>query len=233
MNNLLRLMNIRNYTVLNVKEEALLVVVHSLLSDYIDALDKGIDKPLLEERNEENEIYIKKVCLEIIEYLENEKMIIPAKTMDAILEISIKENKFIDKALLLEPIAFFYDVVTKTYLSNTNMLITNENGKQYWIPELLAFSLILDFKDKGYNFTKFEFIKNFDFTKTMQIYYDISNKMDKLKGDSIIKKRENNPIRAIQDISLIIINKLVSTKYIDKSKSSKKTRKGKNGRRKK
>lgn len=229
MSNLLRLIKYKNYSVKNVKEEAL-VLVHHLLEQYINAVKEKIDKPLISQPSKEDEKYILDTVVKIHSYLKEK--IISADLMDSILEISLKEKQYVQQSMILEPIAFFYDILTTSYTNNLNILKKDDNGNIFWIPELLAFSIINDLKEKGYIFNKFKYINEVDLIKIMNIYNKTSIQIVKEKPISVsfLKANKDTPIRAIQDMSLIMVDKLIDSKYIDNNKSKKTKRKKKNGR---
>jgi len=235
LSNLLKLIKYKNYTVRNVKEEAALVLVHHLFEQYINEIENKNNKIFIEKLSAENKKYIFNATKEIFSYLD--KKIISADIMDNILGLSIKEKKYIQQAALLEPIAYFYDILTTSYKNNLKLLKKDENGDLYWLPELLAFSIVLDLKEKGYNFIKFKFIQEFDFGKIMNIYNKISINYTReiFPNKNLFIAHKCSPIKAIQDISINMTNALYNSKYIDmnKQKSNKKSNKRrKNGRRK-
>ena len=201
MSNLLKLIKHKNYSVKNVKEEATLVLVHYLLEQYLNAIKEKIDKPLIKQPSKEDEEYILNTVRTMHLYLKEK--IIYIDLMDSILEISLKEKKYVEQSIILEPIAYFYNILATTYKNNSNLLKKNDNGDIYWIPELLAFSIINDLKDKGYIFNKFRYINELDLIKIMDIYNKISLQITKeISVDSnFIKSNRNTPIRAIQDMS--------------------------------
>lgn len=224
LSNLLTLIKFKNYNVANVKEEALLVIVHNLLGQYISAIEKGLDKPLIDNRNFDDEKIILNLASDIYKYLDEK--IISSDIMDSIFNKSTKDSKYLSQAKLLEPIGYFYDILTRTYMNNSHLLEENEEGKQFWIPELLAFSLIIDMKEYNYNFKKFEYISKLDLHEIMTKYNEISIKLLKEnKINSFINTQNKSPIKAIQSISLIMVKKLISSKY--KTIKSNKTSKGK------
>ena len=224
MSNLLKLIKIKNYSVKNVKEEATLVLVRHLLEQYINAIKEKNDKTLIKKISKEDEKYILNTVTSMHLYLKEK--IISVNLMDSILEVSLKEKKYMHQSMLLEPIAFFYDILTTTYKNNSNLLKKDTNGNLYWIPELLAFSILIDLKEKGYSFNKFEYINKFDFIKVMDIYNKTSIELakDMFKELNILKSNKKTPIKAIQDISLIMANKLIDSKYINHNKSKRKKR---------
>lgn len=235
-NNLVRLAKKKNCTVNNVKEEAVLVIVHNLLEQYINIVEEDDSEKLVKMENlsfstKEDDEYILNLSKEIHKYLS--AAIVPFKAMNAIFDVSLKNNKFIAEAMLLEPIGFFYSVLTTSYIRNTELLKTNNEGKKYWMPECLAFSLLLEMKERGHNFTKFEFIKTQDFSKCRDIYNRISIEFAKNEKKNLLNGDNDNIVRGIQDIAYNMIEKLLSTKYKSVKAPSKSTKRKKSGRRKK
>lgn len=234
-NNLLELTRIKNCSVKNIKEEAALVAVHNLLGQYINAIEKGIDKPLISNPDQSDEKYILELTKDIHSYLSEE--ILSAHIIDNIMLSANKNAAWQRKVSLIEPIAYFYDILTRTYLSKTYILKKDKDGNQFWMPELLAFSIICDLKEENYNFNKFEYIQNLELSKVMDIYNNLSIKISrasKNEDESFFKLQKNSPIKAIQEISLFMVNKLIDTKYkVPSVSKNMKKRNKKNGRKRK
>lgn len=211
-NNLQLLLSSKLCTIKNLQAEIVLIICHSLIANYLeDEKNKPINSTSLttKEENEKiytfmNELFIY-LCQNIINY---------PKILE-ILNKSDKNKHDLVKARLIEPYYYFYSVIENAFFSRLNYVTKQEDEKEY-IPDFLAITLIINFKEKaGENiFRKFEYIHNLDFSNILEIYSKVQlQEKEKYNIKINTPIQEQTIIRKMRHISNYMIDKLLEAKY--------------------
>lgn len=215
MNNLQLLLSSKLCTIKDLQAEIVLIICHSLIANYLeDEINKPINSISLITENENKIVY--SFMNELFIYLSQNIINYPK-----IIEILNKPNKNkhdIVKARLIEPYYYFYNVIEKAFFSRLDYVTKQEDEKQY-IPDFLAITLIINFKEKaGENiFKKFEYIHNLDFSNILKIYSKVQiheKEKHNIKINTVIQ--EQTIIRKMRHISNYMIDKLLEAKYRNK-----------------
>lgn len=224
-NNLLKLLFIKKCTIKELKVEVIMVIVFDLLNEFIKE-DKNAKELIKLTKQDETDLnYIRTVVLELIEFLK--KKITTSKEIELILLNANKSQDLYQKALLVEPLAYFHSVALRTYSSSIEQLCRDKKtNKLFWMPELLAFNLINDLKEQNYYYSKFDYIFNYDLENIFSIFITFSKRINQeLHIKAIDKKLNRNLISKMNLLSGNIINSLVNSKYKTLNRSSKGKRK--------
>jgi len=202
-----------NMTLRDLKSEALLIFVHLLLNEFMSGFsdDKGI---ACKTQCDEQTDFIYKKSIELNEYLKD-NLIETYETMKVKMDNALKSDLDFNRAKVIEPLAYYYDVVAKT---QTRLVDKNEN----WLPEVIAFTLIeLWILEEEKSFNKHKFIREINLTKVMENIHKIHS-ISKKVNDTFLK----NLIVKMMDISEVMAKKLSISKFkIAKSHSKKKRKK--------
>lgn len=135
------------------KLDTLLIIVNHLLSDY--------EKMQLPKGEGETKVILNHIR-SLKEYLDNNII-----TPDTMFYIFQNENK----SLLLKKISTNIQPMRAYYKFLTSIFSSKLEKGSYWIPELLAFSLIYNYKKEfGKSFGSYDFIDNFPVEKILDIY---------------------------------------------------------------
>lgn len=199
-------------TLKDLKVEVILIFCLKLIREYIQSEDNKIDfgYSCYMTNEEQNLIYTKLKELE-------SSLLKHIFTIEEIYKIIIDKSskESIIKAIVMEPRLYFYDVIVKRFISKMNLF--SDNGKNYYIPEMLALYLIIDMKEKGYSFKDFRFIEEFDFLNLIEIYNKINLQIKKMNDIKINTPLMNQTtISKMQHLSLYLTNVLSEAKYINK-----------------
>lgn len=223
INNLQLLCSQRMCTIKDVKAEALLSICHSFASDYIQIKKQPGYQENLENYVliEEDEKIIDELMNTFYKYLSIKILTYP-KMIEYINNANRNTQSF-TRAKLAEPINFFYKELTDSFVDRL-IYVSNSTEKQTYVPSMLAIFLIIDFKEKAsYLFEKYEFIKNQDFNKLSEIYYKLHKKLKAEQNISMTTPiTEQTIIRKMSNVSLFMVEKLLSSDY---KKSLKKVKK--------
>jgi hypothetical protein len=224
-NNLLKLLFIKKCTIKELKVEVIMVIVFDLLNEFLKENKNAKELIKLTKQDENDLNYIKTVALELVEFIG--QLIISSKQMEFILINAQKSKELNQKALLVEPIAYFHSIAVRRYNSSlTQLCKEDKSNKIFWMPELLAFNLINDLKEKGYSYSKFDYVSNYDFERVFKIYIGFSKRVNQeLNLNAIDNKLNRNLISKMNMLSSDIINSLVNSKYETNRKKNR--RKGK------
>jgi hypothetical protein len=126
-----------------------------------------------------------------------------------------KTKHDIIKAKLVEPYLYFYNIIENAFFSRLDYVTKQADEKPY-IPEFLAITLIINFKEKaGQNcFKRFEYIHNLDFSKILEIYSKVQLKQKEQYNIKINTPiQEQTIMRKMRHISNYMINKLWEARY--------------------
>lgn len=145
MNNLQLLLSTKSYTLKELYAEVVLIMCHSLLANYL--YDEEKNKELNENdiiTPEENKL-INDLMKEVFSYLNKE--ILTYSEIQVILQNAKELRTNEVKARLVEPYAYFYNVLANSFIARLNYVNEKEEKKKY-IPDLLVVSLIFTLKEK-------------------------------------------------------------------------------------
>jgi hypothetical protein len=174
-NNLQILLSSKFYTIKELHIEVILIMCHSLIASYLfeeNSKDKNDTIDII--TPEENKI-INSLMEVMFKYL-NENIISYPKIQE-ILNNAERSKENTMKARIVEPYAYFYNILTNAFVSRLNY-VTQLDEKQQYIPDFLVINLLLAAKEKiGENyFKKFEFINSLDFNEVLEIYKNVQLK---------------------------------------------------------
>jgi hypothetical protein len=153
------------------------------------------------------------------EYLDNN--IITPKTM-----IYIFQNE--NKSLLLKKISTNIQPMRAYYKFLTSIFSSKLEKGSYWIPELLAFSLIYNYKKEfGKSFGSYDFIDNFPVEKILDIYNknNIAVKKELATKENKSTWEIKTSLDQMYDISESMINKYINYNFKINTKRVSKSRK--------
>ncbi len=194
------------------KLDTLLIVVNHLLSDY--------SKMQLPKGEEDTKVILSHIR-SLKEYLDNNII-----TPDTLFYIFQNENK----SLLLKKISTNIQPMRAYYKFITSIFSSKLEKGSYWIPELLAFSLIYNYKKEfGKSFGSYTFLDNFPVEKILDIYNknNIAVKKELALKDNKSTWEIKTSLDQMYDISESMIYKYLNYNFkINKrvSKSRKKRR---------
>jgi hypothetical protein len=198
------------------KIDTFLLVIHFLLKDYqkIDP-DKDYD-PMTICASKEEIVFINNSVANLKTYLENNIII-----SDTLFSIFKEENKSLifDKlSRNLEPMKIYYKYLINTF---SNKLEKGSN----WIPELLAFSLIYNYKkEHNKSFVSYPELENIAIEKIVNIYnknnLELKKRISEKNGISTWKVKTN--IDEMYDVSELMVMKYLKYTYkINSTRQSK------------
>ncbi|RXJ81264.1 hypothetical protein [Arcobacter sp. F2176] len=207
-----------SFNLKKVKVDTLLLIVHMLLSDYekIEIKDNTIKKNLLIDSQVID--FINKSIHELKNYLESN--IIVRETLLYILKNKNLSPKFLKLSKNLEPMRVYYQYLTSIFSNK----ITKGS---FWIPELLAFSLIHYFKkEQEKSFFNHTLIQNFPTEKFLNIYNQNNIKIKKQlsKEEQVNLWKIKTNLDEMYDLSEYMIEKYLEFNYKINDKRVSKTR---------
>jgi len=196
-----------SFNLKKLKVDTLLLIIHSLLCDYekIDIKDES-KKDILPINSYEIE-FINRSVHDLKNYLENN--IVVNETFLYIFKNKNQSPLFLKIAKNLEPMRVYYQYLTS--------LFSNKITKgSFWIPELLAFSLIHYFK-KEYqkSFINHPLIEDFPTEKLLNIYNknNIEIKKHISKTEDINSWKVKTNLDEMYDLSEFMIKKYLEFNY--------------------
>ncbi|PLY09922.1 MAG: hypothetical protein C0626_07605 [Arcobacter sp.] len=201
------LQHCNSFNLKKLKVDTLLLIIHSLLCDYekIDIKDES-KKNILPINSYEIE-FINRSVHNLKNYLENN--IVVNETFLYIFKNKNQSPLFLKIAKNLEPMRVYYQYLTS--------LFSNKITKgSFWIPELLAFSLIHYFK-KEYqkSFINHPLIEDFPTEKLLNIYNknNIEIKKHISKSEDINSWKVKTNLDEMYDLSEFMIKKYLEFNY--------------------
>lgn len=197
----------------DIKCEVVLIMCKDLVQKYLKSNDEG-KLVNLREDGKENTL-TNNIILNEMKRLEElfKDSVLSADNLQIIMSTQHSSSTNKIKARLVEPTAFFYNILSRSFIAKMKELQKNEE-KLSWIPDQLAVFLILDMIEKGYTFKKFSFIQKYDFSTILSIYTKNNIELKKELGVSLFSPKEKQTIiTKMQMLSSHIIEKLVSSKY--------------------
>lgn len=219
-NNLELALMSRNMDLKDLKCEAVLIMCKDLIQEYLKSNREGRLVSLRDE-SEESKISDNTILSEMkkldelfrdsVLSVDNLQIIMTAQHFSP-------SNKM--KARIVEPTAFFYNIIAKGFVVKMKDLQKNE-GRLTWIPDQLAIFLMIDMIEKGYKFKKFPFLQDYDFSLLLDIYMKNNIQLKKEQGVTLFNSKESQTIiTKMQMLSVHIVEKIISTKY-EKPKTNK------------
>lgn len=200
----------KGYTLKDLKAEATLIFCLNLINEYINGeLTETSNYNSDYNISYEDRVVIFSSMLEIRDYLA--KVVLSADKLQEILKC--KDTK-IDKmkARLVEPQSYFYNVIARKFHSKLNSLFDDEN--KYYIPEQLVIYTIVDMKEKGYGFSRFKFVDDYDFSNILEMFTRVNLLLRKTSNISIRTPiKEQTIISKMQSLSFYITEELIKSKY--------------------
>lgn len=198
----------RGYTLKDLKCEVILMMCEMLIDEFIKAENNHKNEILIKDFPDSHKKYIYSNLKQLqVDLKEN---ILTIDKMQLIVNSqNLSKENFI-KAKITESLFFFYNLCATT-LKNA-ILKRNKNEKIKWIPDLLCISLIQDMTEKDYTFQYFTFLKKYNFNNILNIYYE-TNFLLKKKENVTLLSREQTIISQMFNVSMDIVEKLISTKY--------------------
>ena len=203
------------------KVDTLLLVVHTLLSDF-DKLEYSDPENTMVVTASENDLELINNSVDSLKkYLDNN--IINKDTLINLFKYqnqSPMHNKILKN---LEPMKVYYKYL-RTIFS------TKLQEGSLWIPELLAFSLLYNYKkEHGKSLVLHPFVDNFNFESILKIYnknnLELKKNRNKKENESIWKIKTN--IDEMYDISEIMVKKYLNYNFKINEKRVSKTRRKK------
>lgn len=196
-----------SFNLKKLKVDTLLLIVHNLLCDYEQINTNNISSN--HDLNiDENEIkYISKSVTELRDYLENN--IIVSQTMIHLFKNQNQSKVFTKIAKNLEPMRMYYKYLTSIFSAKL------ESGS-HWIPELLAFSLIYNFKkEHEKSFINHPFIDNLPIDTILNIYNKNNIKIKKTlcEKNNTSSWRIKTNLDEMYDLSEFMIKKYLEYNY--------------------
>lgn len=149
----------------------------------------------------------------LFEYL-NENILTYPKIQQILLNAPNSKHDNI-KARLIEPYSYFYNVLVNAFTSRLD-LVTKEDEKQKYIPDLLVIELIKYYKETYYSsaFKKFEYIEDLDLKTISQIYINVQLKeKERLNIGVNTSIQDQTLIRKMRNIAHFMVDKLINTRY--------------------
>lgn len=193
------------------------MMCHNLIFQYLESENNQKNVKVLDSNNN-NEDSIKVIqykMTELYKYLST--VIISIESINSIMNSVVLTNKeSVHKAKLIEPLAYFYNFLAKSFTNKIKTLFAKDE-KIHWIPDLIAVYLIIDMKEKGYDFKKFPFINNYDFSLLLNIYNKTNLELKKTNDIKLTTPIKNNTIIVkMQNLASTMTDKLINTKYSKK-----------------
>lgn len=185
---------------------------HTLLFNYLQDEKENKNKINDVITIEENE-YIFNFMEKLFEYL-NENILTYPKIQQILLNAPNSKHDNI-KARLIEPYSYFYNVLVNAFTSRLD-LVTKEDEKQKYIPDLLVIELIKYYKETYYSsaFKKFEYIEDLDLKTISQIYINVQLKeKERLNIGVNTSIQDQTLIRKMRNIAHFMVDKLINTRY--------------------
>ena len=189
------------------KIDTFLLVIHFLLKDYkrIDP-DKTPD-PMTICASKDEILFINNSVENLKNYLENN--IIISDTLFSIFKEQNKSLIFDQLSRNLEPMKIYYKHLINTFSSRL------KNGSD-WIPELLAFSLIYNYKkEHNKSFLSYPELENIAIEKIVNIYnknnLELKKRISEKSGISTWKIKTN--IDEMYDVSELMVMKYLQYNY--------------------
>ena len=210
MNNLQLLLSTKFWTIQDLHAEVILIMCHTLLARYLVDERENKDKTNDVITPEEN-LLIYKTMEELFNYLS--KTVFSYNRMEEIIFNSFKSPKDNAKAKLIEPYAFYYNVLINSFASRLD-LVTKDNEKKQYIPDLLVIELIKYFKENYYlaAYKRFNFVENLDLKAISQIYINVQAK-ERVSFNEKLPIQEQTLIRKMRNVARFMVDKMVETKY--------------------
>jgi hypothetical protein len=202
----------KKYTIKDLKCEVILLMCDMLIENYLEAEKQNKIKLILEDFTESDSNIIKNTLEDLQKEIKNNT--IPISSIQYLINNYNKSENDLIKAKLLEPISYFYNIGINSLKSK--MLSQNEEKNNLqWIPDLICIHLILDMELENYHFSKFDFLKKFDFEKLITIYQKTNIKLKEKNGISLFSKDKNKItiINKMQNISSTVVKSLINSKY--------------------
>jgi len=212
INNLQLLLSSKFWTIKDLYTEVILVMCHTLLFNYLQDEKENKNKINDVITIEENE-YIFNFMEKLFEYL-NENILTYPKIQQILLNAPNSKHDNI-KARLIEPYSYFYNVLVNAFTSRLD-LVTKEDEKQKYIPDLLVIELIKYYKETYYSsaFKKFEYIEDLDLKTISQIYINVQLKeKERLNIGVNTSIQDQTLIRKMRNIAHFMVDKLINTRY--------------------
>lgn len=212
INNLQLLLSSKFWTIKDLYTEVILVMCHTLLFNYLQDEKENKNKINDVITIEEDE-YIFNFMEKLFEYL-NENILTYPKIQQILLNAPNSKHDNI-KARLIEPYSYFYNVLVNAFTSRLD-LVTKEDEKQKYIPDLLVIELIKYYKETYYSsaFKKFEYIENLDLKAISQIYINVQLKeKERLNIGVNTSIQDQTLIRKMRNIAHFMVDKLINTRY--------------------
>lgn len=179
----------RGFTMFDLKCEASLMFCTILFDFYIDSKNNKNSEVLIDLPVEMEEHIFNRINNLNIEI---KKAIISREYVFSALKNKNKnDKKSIVNAQLVKPYKLLYEKITETYFEKEKEYLIIENGKKHWMPELLALYIILILKTENYEFNKYSFIKNDDFSDLNEIYLEQNKILQKTKNYKTVSKNLN------------------------------------------
>lgn len=202
----------KRYTIKDLKCEVILLICDMLIENYLDSEKQNKTKLILEDFTETDSNIIKNT----LEELQNEirTHCVPISSIQYLINNYDKSERDLIKAKLSEPISYFYNIGINSLKSK--MLSQNEEKNNLqWIPDLICIHLILDMELEDYYFSKFDFLKKFDFEELIKIYQKTNIKLKEKDGISLFSREQNKItiINKMQNISSTVVKSLINSKY--------------------
>lgn len=205
----------RGFTIKDLKAEAVLILCYDLFSDF---LSENIENTIFLLEDKEETDYIKSKVKELHDYL-GSGILKTSVEIQAIIDYASanpEDREMLHRARTIQPTYYFYNILVNSFKVRIEHFFEKEENKMY-IPELIAFNIIGEMKEKGYNFKKFPFIENYDFLPIFKIYEDTNRTLKQhLNIPRFAKKinlKELTLITKMQRISITMTEKVISTKY--------------------
>lgn len=205
----------RGFTIKDLKAESVLILCYDLFSDF---LSENIEKTIFLLEDKEETDYIKSKVKELHEYL-GSGIIKTSVSIQAMIDYASshpEDQNMLHKARTIQPTYYFYNTLVNSFKTRIQHFFEKEEEMMY-IPELIAFNIIGEMKEKGYNFKKFPFIEEYDFLPISKIYESTNSALKQQKNLPRFKKKTNlkelTLITKMQMISISMTEKIISTKY--------------------
>ena len=210
MNNLQLLLSTKFWTIQDLHAEVILIMCHTLLARYLVDERENKDKTNDVITPEEN-LLIYKTMEELFNYLS--KTVFSYNRMEEIIFNSFKSPKDNAKAKLIEPYAFYYNVLINSFASRLD-LVTKDNEKKQYIPDLLVIELIKYFKENYYlaAYKRFDFVEKLDLKSISQICINVQAK-ERVSFNEKLPIQEQTLIRKMRNVARFMVDKMVETKY--------------------
>lgn len=191
------------------KLNTLLLVVHFLISDY--------EKPQL--LDEKDSLFVDENIFKLKEYIEEN--IIVSDTL-----VYLYKNRH--QTALLNALATKLEPMKAYYIFLTNIFKTKLIKGSNWLPELLGFSLIYNYKKEfEKSFVLYPFIENFPIENVIEIYNknNIELKKEMCEEENLNLWKIKTPLDNMYDLSEFMVKKYIDFNFKINPKRVSKTRK--------